>query len=81
MLSVTASGLAPVAVGLIFAGSYAVVTAARVDLLEDALEILPRLFTEDGVTHEGRQVSVHDLTLRPRPVQSPLQSTCKVMSL
>ncbi len=47
-------------------------TGARVDLLDDSLQILRRVFTEDHVTHEGRQASVHDLTLLPRPVQSPL---------
>ncbi|MFM8305290.1 MAG: LLM class flavin-dependent oxidoreductase [Actinomycetota bacterium] len=33
-------------------------TGARVDLLEDALNILPRLFTEDDVTYAGKRVSV-----------------------
>jgi alkanesulfonate monooxygenase SsuD/methylene tetrahydromethanopterin reductase-like flavin-dependent oxidoreductase (luciferase family) len=46
-------------------------TGARVDLLEDALNILPRLFTEDDVTYAGKQVSVEHATLNPKPVQQP----------
>jgi alkanesulfonate monooxygenase SsuD/methylene tetrahydromethanopterin reductase-like flavin-dependent oxidoreductase (luciferase family) len=46
-------------------------TGARVDLLEDALNILPRLFTEDDVTYAGKRVSVEHATLNPKPVQQP----------
>jgi alkanesulfonate monooxygenase SsuD/methylene tetrahydromethanopterin reductase-like flavin-dependent oxidoreductase (luciferase family) len=46
-------------------------TAARFDLLEDALEIVTRLFTGDVVSYDGRVVSLHDAQMRPRPVQSP----------
>ena len=46
-------------------------TGARVDLLEDALNILPRLFTEDDVTYVGKQVSVEQATINPKPVQQP----------
>jgi alkanesulfonate monooxygenase SsuD/methylene tetrahydromethanopterin reductase-like flavin-dependent oxidoreductase (luciferase family) len=46
-------------------------TGARVDLLEDALNILPRLFTEDDVTYAGKQVSVEGATINPKPVQQP----------
>ncbi len=46
-------------------------TGARVDLLEDALNILPRLFTEDDVTYAGKQVSVEHATINPKPVQQP----------
>ncbi len=46
-------------------------TGARVDLLEDACTILPRLFTEDDVTHVGKRVSVEHATLNPKPVQQP----------
>src|SRR5579884_3527260 len=35
-------------------------TARRFDLLEDALEILTRLFTGEVVSYEGRMVSLHD---------------------
>src|SRR5215470_2101997 len=43
----------------------------RFDLLEDALEIVIRLFSGDVVSYEGRVVSLHDAQLRPRPVQQP----------
>jgi alkanesulfonate monooxygenase SsuD/methylene tetrahydromethanopterin reductase-like flavin-dependent oxidoreductase (luciferase family) len=46
-------------------------TSERFDLLEDALEILDRLFTGDVVSYEGRVVSLRDAQLRPTPVQQP----------
>jgi F420-dependent oxidoreductase-like protein len=46
-------------------------TRERFDLLEDALEIVTRLFTGDRVSYDGRVVSLRDAQLRPRPVQQP----------
>ena len=46
-------------------------TSARFDLLEDALEIVTRLFTGEVVSYEGRVVSLHDARLQPAPVQRP----------
>ncbi|HMC41110.1 MAG TPA: LLM class flavin-dependent oxidoreductase [Acidimicrobiales bacterium] len=46
-------------------------TPARFDLLEDALEILTRLFTGDVVSYEGKVVSLRDARLGPVPVQQP----------
>ena len=46
-------------------------TAERFDLLEDTLEIVTRLFTGEVVSYEGKTVSLHGASLRPRPVQSP----------
>ena len=46
-------------------------TAERFDLLEDALEILTRLFTGEIVSYEGRRISLHDARMQPRPVQLP----------
>jgi alkanesulfonate monooxygenase SsuD/methylene tetrahydromethanopterin reductase-like flavin-dependent oxidoreductase (luciferase family) len=46
-------------------------TAERFDLLEDALEILHRLFTGDVVSYDGKMVSLKDAYLRPIPVQQP----------
>jgi alkanesulfonate monooxygenase SsuD/methylene tetrahydromethanopterin reductase-like flavin-dependent oxidoreductase (luciferase family) len=46
-------------------------TGARFDLLEDALEIVTRLFTGDVVSYDGHVVSLHDARLRPVPVQRP----------
>jgi alkanesulfonate monooxygenase SsuD/methylene tetrahydromethanopterin reductase-like flavin-dependent oxidoreductase (luciferase family) len=46
-------------------------TSERFDLLEDALEVVTRLFTGDRVSYDGRVVSLREATLRPRPVQTP----------
>ncbi len=43
----------------------------RFDLLEDALEIVTRLFTGDRVSYEGRQISLDEAQMRPLPVQRP----------
>ena len=43
----------------------------RFDLLEDALEIINRLFTGEIVSYEGHVVSLQDARLRPLPVQEP----------
>lgn len=43
----------------------------RFDLLEDALEILTRLFTGEIVSYDGKVVSLRDARLRPVPVQQP----------
>jgi F420-dependent oxidoreductase-like protein len=46
-------------------------TGERFDLLEDALEIVTRLCTGEVVSYEGKQVSLHDASMRPVPVQKP----------
>ena len=46
-------------------------TASRFDLLEDALEIVQRLFTGDVVSYEGEVVSLREAQLQPTPVQQP----------
>ena len=46
-------------------------TGDRFDLLEDALEVVTRLFTGEVVSYEGRRVSLQDAQLRPPPVQQP----------
>ncbi len=46
-------------------------TSERFDMLEDALEIVTRLFTGEVVSYDGRCVSLHDAQLRPLPVQMP----------
>ena len=43
----------------------------RFDLLEDALEILSRLFTGETVSYEGHTVSLHGARMQPTPVQDP----------
>src|SRR5690349_706228 len=39
--------------------------------LEEAASLLRRLWTEDNVSHSGRHFQVHDVTIRPKPVQQP----------
>jgi F420-dependent oxidoreductase-like protein len=46
-------------------------TGERFDLLEDALEIVTRLFTGEVVSYQGRRVSLEDAQLQPPPVQQP----------
>ena len=46
-------------------------TGERFDLLEDALEIVTRLFTGEVVDYDGHQVSLKQAYLRPLPVQHP----------
>jgi F420-dependent oxidoreductase-like protein len=46
-------------------------TSSRFDLLEDALEIVQRLFTGDVVSYDGRVVSLSEARLQPAPVQQP----------
>src|SRR3954447_541065 len=46
-------------------------TKERVDGFEEAVQIVRGLLTTDGFTFEGEHFSVHDATLRPRPVQQP----------
>ena len=43
----------------------------RYALLEDALEIVNRLFTGEVVSYDGQVVSLRDAQLRPVPVQQP----------
>jgi F420-dependent oxidoreductase-like protein len=46
-------------------------TGERFDLLEDALEIVTRLYTGEVVDYAGKQVSLQQAYLRPLPVQRP----------
>ena len=43
----------------------------RMDRLEEGVQVLRRLFTEDDVTFEGRHVRLEHAMYRPRPVQRP----------
>lgn len=38
----------------------------------EALPLMQRLWTEDHVTHHGRRFQLEDVTIRPKPVQRPL---------
>ncbi len=43
----------------------------RMDRLEEGVQILRKLFTEDDVTFEGRYYRLEQASYRPRPVQQP----------
>jgi alkanesulfonate monooxygenase SsuD/methylene tetrahydromethanopterin reductase-like flavin-dependent oxidoreductase (luciferase family) len=45
--------------------------AERMDRLEEGVQVMRKLFTEDHVTFEGRYLRLEDATYRPRPVQQP----------
>jgi alkanesulfonate monooxygenase SsuD/methylene tetrahydromethanopterin reductase-like flavin-dependent oxidoreductase (luciferase family) len=50
---------------------FGVPMAERVSRLSEGVEIIRRLWTEDRVTHSGRHWQFADVTVRPRPLQSP----------
>ncbi len=39
----------------------------------EALPLMRRLWSEDHVTHEGKRFTITDVTVRPRPVQDPIE--------
>lgn len=43
----------------------------RMDRLEEGVQVLARLLTEDDVTFAGEHVELRNATYRPRPVQQP----------
>jgi alkanesulfonate monooxygenase SsuD/methylene tetrahydromethanopterin reductase-like flavin-dependent oxidoreductase (luciferase family) len=51
--------------------AYRVKMSERASRLAEGVEIIGRLWTEDRVTHQGRHWQLADVTVRPRPLQSP----------
>ena len=45
--------------------------AARVEMLDEALTVIKRLWTEDSVTHSGRFFTLRDAIANPKPLQRP----------
>ena len=45
----------------------------RAPWFDEALALMRRLWTEDDVTHHGERFQVEGITLRPRPVQQPIE--------
>ncbi len=39
----------------------------------EAMPLMKRLWSEDHVTHEGKRFKVSDVTIRPKPIQEPLE--------
>lgn len=50
---------------------FGVEKADRVGRLEEGIELIRRLWTEDAVTYDGEHFSVSDVTINPKPTQSP----------
>ena len=50
---------------------YGVTDASRAARMEENTEIVRRLWTEDDVTFAGRYTSFENVTVRPKPVQTP----------
>jgi alkanesulfonate monooxygenase SsuD/methylene tetrahydromethanopterin reductase-like flavin-dependent oxidoreductase (luciferase family) len=50
---------------------FGVPLAERVSRLVEGIEIVRRLWTEDGVTHRGRHWRLDGVTIRPRSLQQP----------
>ena len=50
---------------------FGVPMAERVSRFAEAVEIIRRLWSEDRVTHAGRHWQFNDITIAPRPLQSP----------
>ncbi len=39
----------------------------------EALPLMKRLWSEDHVSHDGKRFKIEDVTIRPRPIQTPLE--------
>lgn len=51
--------------------AFGVERRSRAARFEEAIAVLKRLWTEDHVSHEGRFFRLHDISIRPRPLQQP----------
>jgi probable F420-dependent oxidoreductase len=53
--------------------AFGVARGERAALFDEALPLMRRLWTEDDVHHDGHAFRVEGVTLRPRPLQEPLE--------
>jgi probable F420-dependent oxidoreductase len=53
--------------------AFGVARGERAAWFDEALGLMRRLWTEDDVTHHGERFRVEGVTLRPRPVQQPIE--------
>jgi hypothetical protein len=51
--------------------AFGIPMSERVSRLSEGIDIVRRLWSEDRVTHLGRHWQFHDVSIRPRPLQSP----------
>jgi len=52
--------------------AFGVPREARASIFDEALPLMRRLWVEDGVDHDGEHFHYKALTVRPKPVQTPL---------
>ncbi|HEX6568443.1 MAG TPA: TIGR03619 family F420-dependent LLM class oxidoreductase [Acidimicrobiales bacterium] len=52
--------------------AFGVDPAARAGLFDEAVALMRRLWTEDDVHHDGEHFRLDGVTLRPRPLQQPI---------
>lgn len=53
--------------------AFGVQRGERAKIFDESLTLMRRLWTEDHVTHQGERFDVTDVTIRPKPLQSPLE--------
>jgi len=53
--------------------AFGVDRSERAAIFNESLGLMRRLWTEDHVTHEGARFSIDDVTVRPKPLQQPLE--------
>jgi len=53
--------------------AFGVQRSERARIFDESLALMRRLWTEDHVTHQGGRFDVTDVTIRPKPLQSPLE--------
>lgn len=53
--------------------AFGVARAERSEWFDEAIGLMRRLWTEDHVSHEGKRFQIDDITLRPKPVQQPIE--------
>lgn len=53
--------------------AFGVERADRSPWFDEALGLMRRLWTEDHVTHHGERFGLEDVSLRPKPIQQPLE--------
>lgn len=52
--------------------AFGVARQERAKWFDEALPLIRRLWAEDHVDHEGERFTFHDLTVQPKPIQSPM---------
>ena len=74
-LDILSNGRVDVAVGNIRTtqdlGAFGINAADVPEMVEEGLRLLPRLWTEDSVSHQGRYYQLSNVNVVPKPLQKP----------